>query len=292
MEIRELQYFLEVARDENMTRAAERLHITQPTLSRTLRSLEEELGKKLFIRHSFKIELTEEGVLLRKRAEDVISMIHKIKSEFLSMDDITGGELYFGMAESYQIRFLAREIKKFKKIYPHLKYHITSGDTELVTEKLDKGLLDFAVLVEEPDSYKYEYIKLKDNDIFGLIMPDDAPLAKKDQIVFEDLIGLPLFISEQAWRNEIPQWCGKKISQLKVEGLFRLAYNASLFVKEGLGYLIAFDQLINTSKENGLTFRPLFPQLECPMYIIWKKNTMLSPIATRFLNTIIDDLGK
>lgn len=286
MEVRELRYFLEVARNENMTKAAERLHITQPTLSRTLKSLEEELGKKLFIRHSFQIELTDEGMLLRKRAEDVISMVDKILTEFQYMDDIRGGDIYFGLAESYNIRFLAKQIKDFKKIYPNLHYHITSGDTELVTEKLDKGLLDFAILVEEPDSTKYEYIKLKDVDIFGLVMPSDCPLAQKEYIEFDDLIGLPLFISEQSWKNDIPRWCGKRISELTLEGLFRLSYNASLFTKEGLGYLITFDHLIDTSKDSGLTFRPLSPRLECPMYIIWKKNQLLSPIASRFLNSL------
>ena len=151
MEIRTLRYFLAAAREENMTRAAELLHVTQPTLSRALRSLEDELGKKLFTRHSFNISLTEEGVLLRDRAEDLITMADKIEKEFLSLDDITGGELYLGLAESYQIRYLARELRALKSSYPGLRYHITSGDTEQVTEKLDKGLLDFAVLCDEPD---------------------------------------------------------------------------------------------------------------------------------------------
>ena len=155
MEIRTLRYFLAIAREENMTKAAEILHVTQPTLSKTLRALEDELGKKLFTRHSFSISLTEEGILLRKRAEDLVSMADKIIGEFVSLDDITGGDIYFGLAESYQIRYLAQEIKRFKEIYPGLSYHISSGDTEQVTEKLDKGILDFAVLAEEPDTAKY-----------------------------------------------------------------------------------------------------------------------------------------
>ncbi len=149
MDLRSLRYFLAAAREENMTRAAEQLHVTQPTLSRAMRSLEDELGKKLFLRHSFNISLTEEGVLLRDRAEDLITMADKIEKEFLSLDDITGGELYFGLAESFQIRYLARELRAFKEKFPGLHYHITSGDTEQVTEKLDKGILDFAVLCEQ-----------------------------------------------------------------------------------------------------------------------------------------------
>lgn len=286
MEIRELRYFLEVAREENMTRAAERLHVTQPTLSKTLKSLEEELGKKLFTRHSFKIELTEEGMLLRKRAEDLISMADKITTEFQSLDDITGGDIYFGLAESYQIRFLAQEIREFKKTYPDFRYHVTSGDTEQVTEKLDKGILDFAVLVEEPDHKKYESIKLKEAELFGVVMPSDCTLAKKEKIVVDDLVGLPLFCSEQSWARDLPRWCGNRMSELHLEGSFRLSYNASIFTREKLGYLLTFNRLIDTSENSGLVFRPLDPILECPMYIIWKRQQMFSPIAIRFFDRL------
>ena len=179
MEIRTLRYFLAVAREENMTRAAEVLHVTQPTLSKQLKSLEDELGKKLFTRHSFNIRLTDEGILLRNRAEDLISMADKIEQEFVSLDDVTGGELYLGLAESYQIKYLARVIKEFKTRYPNLRYHITSGDTEQIADKLDKGLLDFLVLAEYPDSRKYEYIEFPESDRWGLVMPADNPLAKK-----------------------------------------------------------------------------------------------------------------
>ncbi len=155
MEIKALRYFLAVSREENVSRAARMLHLSQPTLSKNLKALEEELGKKLFIRHSFSISLTEEGILLRKRAEDLVRMADKITEEFSSLDDITGGDLYLGLAESFQIRYLAREIASFKKRFPDLRYHITSGDTEQVTEKLDRGILDFAILVEEPDRDRY-----------------------------------------------------------------------------------------------------------------------------------------
>ena len=202
MEIRTLRYFLAAAREENMTRAAELLHVTQPTLSRALRSLEDELGKKLFTRHSFNISLTEEGVLLRDRAEDLITMADKIEKEFLSLDDITGGELYLGLAESYQIRYLARELRALKSSYPGLRYHITSGDTEQVTEKLDKGLLDFAVLCDEPDGKKYEALLFPEGDLWGLILPGQDALAKKETVRVEDLVGLPLFASEQGWEGE------------------------------------------------------------------------------------------
>ena len=286
MEIRTLRYFLAVAREENMTRAAELLHVTQPTLSRALRALEEELGKKLFTRHSFNISLTEEGVLLRDRAEDLITMADKIEKEFLALDDITGGELYLGLAESYQIRYLARELRALKSSYPGLRYHITSGDTEQVTEKLDKGLLDFAVLCDEPDEKKYEALLFPEKDLWGLILPASDALARKETIRVEDLVGLPLFASEQGWEGDIRRWAGDRFGQLRLEGSFRLSYNASLFVREGLGYQFSFAHLVDTSPESGLVFRPLSPRAEVKLYLIWNKYQTFTPIAERFLRQL------
>ncbi|MCM1101101.1 MAG: LysR family transcriptional regulator [Acetatifactor muris] len=291
MEIRTLRYFLAVAEQENMTRAAEILHVTQPTLSKQLKALENELGKKLFTRHSFSIRLTEEGVLLRKRAEDLVKMADKISGEFLALDDVTGGDVYLGLAESYQIRFLAEEIRIFKQSYPGLRYHITSGDTEQVTEKLDKGILDFAALAQEPDITKYNYLCFPQTDIWGVVMPDNCPLARKEEICVEDLIGLPLFCSEQGWNHDIPRWCGNRSDELRLEGSFRLSYNASLFVREGLGYLLTFDRLINTGAGSGLVFRPLSPKLETKMYLVWKKNQVFTPIAERLLEELKGKMG-
>lgn len=286
MEIRTLRYFLEVAREENMSKAAERLNLSQSTLSKQLKGLEEELGKKLFLRHSFSIELTEAGILLRKRAEDLLSMANKITAEFSSMDDIVGGNIYLGCAESYQIRHIAKIIKHFKQQYPDFHYHITSGDTEQVTEKLDKGLLDFAVIAEEPNYIKYNVLKVPDSNRWGLIMPASCKLSKKQVIQFDDLLGLPLFCSEQSWRADLPRWCGNQIDKLKLEGSFQLSYNASIFAKEGLGYLLTFENLINTNPKSGLIFRPLFPTLETNMHIIWKKGQIFTPIAERFMNEL------
>ena len=286
MEIRTLRYFLAVAREENMTRAAEILHVTQPTLSKQLKSLEDELGKKLFTRHSFSIQLTDEGILLRNRAEDLVSMADKIEQEFVSLDDITGGELYLGLAESHQIKYLARIIKEFKNRYPNLHYHITSGDTEQIADKLDKGLLDFLVLAEYPDSRKYEYIEFPESDTWGLVMPKNDPLAMKKTIRAKDLAGLPLFCSEQAWNHEIKEWAGTSFSEMKLEGSFRLAYNGSIFAKEGLGYLLTFDRLVDTSDTSGLVFRPLTPKVETNLYIVWNRYQTFTPIAERFLEQL------
>ncbi len=291
MEIRTLRYFLAVAREENMTRAAEILHVTQPTLSKALKSLEDELGRKLFIRHSFSIRLTEEGVLLRNRAEDLISMADKIEKEFISLDDISGGELYLGLAESYQIRYLARIIKEFKTRYPNLHYHITSGDTEQIADKLDKGLLDFLVLAELPDSRKYEYLAFPEKDVWGLVIPKGDPLADHQVIRVEDLTGLPLFCSEQSWDEELKKWAGSSFSKLKLEGSFRLSYNGSVFAREGLGYLLTFRHLIDTSEESGLVFRPLEPTLETTLFIAWNRYQTFTPIAERFLKQLKESFG-
>lgn len=288
MEIRTLRYFLAVAREENMTRAAEQLHVTQPTLSKQLKSLEDELGKKLFTRHSFSIKLTDEGVLLRDRAEDLVAMADKIEKEFVSLDDITGGELYLGLAESCQIKYLAHTIKSFKEKYPNLRYHITSGDTEQIADKLDKGLLDFLVLAEDPDPQKYEYIEFPEADIWGLIIPEEDRLAAKKVIRVKDLIGLPLFCSEQAWLDAIKKWAGNRYTDLHLEGSFRLSYNGSVFAKEGLGYLLTFDHLVDTSVGSGLTFRPLSPKLETKIYLAWNKYQTFTPIADRFLSCFAD----
>ena len=260
--------------------------MTQPTLSKALKSLEDELGKKLFTRHSFSIRLTEEGALLRSRAEDLVSMADKIEQEFFSLDDINGGELYLGLAESYQIRYLARVIRDFKTRYPNLHYHITSGDTEQIADKLDKGLLDFLVLAELPDSRKYEYLAFPEKDVWGLVVPKGHPLAQKEAIRPEDLPDLPLFCSEQAWNGEMKTWAGSSFPRMKLEGSFRLSYNGSVFVREGLGCLLTFRHLIDTSEESGLVFLPLEPALETTLYIAWNRYQSFTPIAERFLHQL------
>ena len=288
MDIKALRYFLAVAREENMTRAAEQIHVSQPTLSKQLKTLEEELGQQLFIRHAFSVELTDEGQLLRKRAEDLVTMADKVMDEFSAMNDITGGDLYFGLAESYQIRLLAREIRRFKVKYPNLRYHITSGGTEQVLERLDKGILDFAVLVETPDYKKYNVLEFPETDKWVAVMHREHPLAVKQAIKPEDLFGVPLFCSEQSWNADIPRWAGEKMKDLQLEGSFQLSYNGAVFAAEQLGVLLTFDKLVNTGPESGLAARPLVPKLENKMYLVWKKYQMFSPIAEKF----ITQLGK
>lgn len=290
MEIQILNYFLEIAREGNMTRAAKSLHVSQSSLSKQMKELETELGKPLFTRTRQGLSLTDEGMLLRKRAEDIIAMVDKTTAEFASLDEITGGDIHIGCAESYLIKYLARSIKQFKNDYPLLHFHLFSGDTSLVTEHLDRGLLDFAVIVEPPDLSKYNYIEIPDSDHWGLVLKKDHPLASKETITVDDLIGIDLICSSQSIKADIPRWCGEKADSLNFVGTGNLTYNGSVFVQEGLGCLLTFDHLANTSDETGLIFRPLYPALETKMYIIWKKYQVFTPIAELLIKWLATEI--
>lgn len=288
MEIRVLRYFLEIARESNMSRAAKILHVSQPTLSKQMKELESELGKKLFHRGSTSVSLTDEGMLLRKRAEDILTMVDKTTSEFLELDNITGGEVHIGCAESHQIKYLAWVIKDFKEAYPRFRYHLTSGNTEQVVERLDRGLIDFAFIVEPPNLERYNHIEIPGTDIWGLAIRKDHPLAEKKEIVFADLTGIDLICSEQGMKFDIARWCGENTDQLKLSGTINLCYNGGIFVEEGLGGMLTFDRLVNTGDDSNLCFRPLSPRLETKMYIILKKYQVFTPIA----ELLLDELKK
>lgn len=286
MEIRVLRYFLEIAREENMTKAAERLHVSQPSLSRQMKELEEELGKKLFYRSSYSIHLTDEGMLLRKRAEDLLEMADKIEAEFRSLDQMTGGDIYIGCAESYLVKYLAQAIKRLYASHPLVRYHITSGDTRQVTEKLDKGLFDLAFIVEPPDLSHYNYLEVPGSEIWGAVMGFDHPLACKNSITVDDLIPYPIFASEQALDIDFPRWCGEKADKLNLLASFNLYNNAAFFTKEGLGLTLTFQSLFGNNEQNELVFRALHPKLETRMYIIWKKYQVFTPAAELLLSEL------
>lgn len=283
MEIRVLRYFLEAAREESITRAAERLHVSQPTLSKQLKDLEEELGQKLFTRTNYNIRLTESGMLLRKRAEDILDMVDKTAGEFLSLDDDIGGDIHIGCAESDGIKYLARCFRTLHEIYPRIRYHLHSGNTEDIAGRLDKGILDFAVIVQDVDLSKYNYIEMPSTDVWGIIMRSDSHLADKKAIQMEDLLDLPLICSRQGMSVDYPKFFGEKVDALNVVATFNLVYNAAILVREGLGYAFSFDKLVDTGPDSGLCFRPLIPVLETKMYVIWKKYQVFSPAAERLL---------
>lgn len=267
-----------------MTRAAKYLHVTQPTLSKQIKQLEEEIGKKLFIRSNYSIKLTDEGLLLRKRAEDILSMVDKTMEEFQALDDITGGDIYIGAAESESFSYFATVAKDLQLQYPNVKFHLYSGNTEVIAERLDRGLLDFAIIVQEVDLSKYNYIKIPTSDTWGVIMRKDSPLAKKEYITIEDLIDLPLIVSRQGITEDYPKLFKEKLDQLHIVATFDLIYNASIMVKEGFGYALSFDKIVDTSENSELCFRVLKPELKTNMYIIWKKYQVFTPIAEKLLS--------
>ena len=292
MELRTLRYFLEVAREGNITHAAQRLHISQPTLSKQLKELEGELGKKLFIRGNYNVRLTDEGMLLRKRAEDILDMVGKTEDEFRALGEITGGDVRIGCAESDGMKYLAQRVKSLQERYPRFRLHLYSGNTEDVEEHLDRGLLDFAVLAQEVDLSKYNYLELPDADIWGVVMRKDSPLAAKKAVCMEDLLDLPLICSRQGITEDYPKWFGEKVDTLNIVATFNLAYNAGILVREGMGYLITFDKLVNTGADSELCFRPLAPTLETKLYFAWKKYQVFTPAAELLLDEMKFHLGQ
>lgn len=284
MEIRVLRYFLEIAREGSVTRAAEKLHVSQPTLSRQIKELEIELGKKLFVRSSFSVRLTEEGMLLRKRAEDILDMVGKTEEEFKTLGEITGGDVRIGCAESDGMKYLAQRVKSLQERYPRFRLHLYSGNTEDVEERLDRGLLDFAVLAQEVDLSKYNYLELPAVDTWGVVMRKDSPLAQKEAVRMKDLLNLPLICSRQGITEDYPKWFGEKVDTLNIAATFNLSYNAGVLVREGMGYLITFDKLVNTGTDSELCFRPLMPALETKLYFVWKKYQVFTPAAGLLLN--------
>lgn len=285
MELRVLRYFLAVAREETISGAAEALHVTQPTLSRQLMDLEEELGKTLFLRGKRRIALTEEGMFLRKRAQEIVDLVEKTESAFSATDKDIVGEVWIGGGETDAMRLIARAARELQAKHPHISCHLFSGNAEDVAERIDRGLVDFGIVVEPADLSRYDFIKLPVTDIWGVLMRRDSPLAEKQAIRPEDLHGLPLLCSRQPMvRNEISGWMGTNYEKLHVVTTYNLLYNASLMVEEGMGYALCLDKIVRTSEEGPLCFRPLEPRLEVGLDIVWKKHQVFSKAAAEFLN--------
>lgn len=287
MDIRVLRYFLAVTREESISGAAESLHMTQPTLSRQLMDLEEELGKKLLIRGNRKITLTEEGLLLRKRAAEILDLVEKTEAELTAPDEVVSGDIYIGGGETDAMRLIAKIATELQKSCPDIRYHLFSGNADDVTERLDKGLLDFGILIEPADMKKYDYIRMPAVDTWGLVMPKNCPLASHAAIQPEDILDIPIITSRQTMvGNELSGWLGKDFEKLNIVATYNLVYNAALLVEEGLGYVLTLDKLVNTSENSSLCFRPLKPKMEAHLNIVWKKYQVFSGAAERFLNRV------
>lgn len=287
MELRVLQYFLAVARENSISGAAEFLHLSQPTLSRQLKELEEELGKQLFIRGNRKITLTEEGMILRKRAEEVTELIRKTEEEITSSDDMLAGDISIGAGETDGNRFLIKAMNAMQKDYPLVHFNVISGDKTTITEAIDRGLIDFGIVFGNINTAKYDSLPIHHEDTWGVLMRRDAELASKDFVTADDLMDKPLIISRQAFQNsELKNFFHMEQEKLNIAATYSLLFNGSLMVDEGLGYAICFDKLVNVSGNSSLCFKPLKPSVNVHMGIIWKKYQVFSKPAQKFLQKL------
>lgn len=284
MELRVLQYFLAVTREQSISGAAEVLHLSQPTLSRQLKDMEEELGKQLLIRGNRRITLTEEGMILRKRAEEIMELVQKAEQEIALSDEVVVGDITIAASETEGLRYITRIVKVLQESYPDIHLHIISGDREMITEALDHGLIDFGFLSDEIDTSKYEHIRIPCKDVVGVLMRRDASLAGKKFVTAADLIDKPLIASRQMIQDtSVGKLLGCNQENLNIVGSYSLLFNGSIMVDEGIGYALCYDKIINVSGNSDLCFRPFHPSVEIPLYVVWKKYQHFAKAAEKFL---------
>jgi len=287
IETRLLCYFLAIAREQSITRAAETLHVTQPTLSRQVMELENQLGKPLLIRGKKKILLTEEGVFLQNRAQEMMELMDKMEAAFREEPELVNGDVYLGSGETPFMKFVADIFKVMQMEYPNVHLHIHSGDVNTLLERLDKGLLDVCILFAPPRQEKYEYRKLDHKDRFGLLMPKDCHLAKKESVSFKEMKRLPIIFPDQAYDGkERLEWFGEGYDSLNIIATYNLLYNATFLVEQGIGYAFCLEGLADISGNRNLTFRPFEPEIHGELYVITKKYQTFSSAVKVFLNRL------
>ena len=287
MELRVIRYFLAVANKKNISSAANALHISQPTLSRQLKDLEDELGVTLFIRGNRHLTLTEEGILLKKRANEIIALIDKTECELRTPEKLISGTLYIGGGETRAMSVVAQVMKEMNEEYPDLHYHFFSGNVDDVAERLDKGLLDFGLMIEPFNESQYESLRLPYTDIWGLLTMKDDSLSTKDFISPEDMLHLPLITSRRTLvKDAISSWLGYDYNLLNVIATFNLIFNASIMAETNLGHVLTIDGLVPTGEDSKFDFIPLNPKLESHMHLVWKKGQLFSNAAEEFLKRL------
>ena len=283
MEFRVLQYFLAVTREGNISAAAQSLNLSQPSLSRQLKDLEDELGARLFIRGNRRIELTEEGLILRKRAGEIMQLVELTESEISEVKNNISGTLSIGAGESLSMHRITGVFRRLKENYPDIRLNVVSGDTEDLQDRLDRGLLDFALIFTDFDRNAYHHLTLEEKEIFGVIMRRDDALAEKEYITVKDLYDKPLIVSRA---NGLDIFSGSQARKLQVAATYNLLYNASLMVEDGIGVAISFDGLVDTSENSSLCFRPLYPEISVSPSLIWKRHQKLSIISQLFIKQL------
>lgn len=287
MEFRELRYFLGVAKEKNITKAAELLNTTQPNLTRQMKNLEWEIGKPLFIRGKRQLLLTDAGRLLQKRAQEILELYRRTQKELLSSPSDIEGEVAVGSAESYSLKIIARAVRTMQEKHPRIRVLITSGDAPDTVGKLDKGLLDFAVLIESADLSAYDSLPLNRSDRWGVLVGKDDPLTERESVTKEDLLNRPLICSKQSLEERlVERFFQRPLSQLNIKAVYNLIYNAALLTEEGVGCALTLENLVHTGSASPLRFIPLEPPLLSPLYLVWKKFSILSPAAAAFLDEL------
>ena len=292
MEIRVLRYFLTVVREEGINRAAEALHITQPTLSRQLAQLEEEIGVKLFHRGAKKIALTNEGILLRRRAEEILALVDRTEKELIEQDELVDGCITIGSGELSAVQILPDVIECFRKRYPLVTFDIFTGNADLVKEKMEKGLIDIGVLLEPIDMEKFDFIRLKDKERWVVLMRPDDPLAEKETVSAKDLKGAPLILpSRTNVQNEVVNWLSDSFQESNVLFTCNLPTNGALMVQRGLAYSLVIEGALPFWDKEKIICRPFSPELTTNSVFVWKKQQPFSPAATKFIEYIKCFLG-
>lgn len=290
MELRVLQYFLMITREESISKAAKILHITQPTLSRQIKELEEEFGKHLFIRGNRKITLTKDGILFKQYAQEIVNLVEKTQRDMLKDDKELSGDIYIGSGESPGIRLVMKTISKMQAMYPQIKFHLFSGNAQDITHRLDSGLLDFAIFIDPTNLTKYDYFKLPLKETWGVLMRKDSELASYDYITPQLLKNHPIILSNQEMvKNQIAGWIGGNERHLNIKVTYNLINNVALLVEENGGYAFTFKNLVTLNDNSLLCFKPLFPALEVGINIAWKKYHVFSKAAERFLELLKEE---
>ena len=293
MDIRVLRYFLTIAREESFSRAADALFLSQPTLSRQIRDMEEELGVTLFIRTNRNLVLTKEGMRLRKRAQEIVDLMDKTQNEFADLDEEVAGDVYIGTGETFGMREIAKIAIELQRQHPGIRYHLFSGIADEVRERLDKGLLDFGIFIGDAQIHQYDFCNLPGKDTWGLLMRKDHPLSALNHIRRQDLDTIPLLTPRQEQEgHQVLDWFGNSFEQMNVVATYNLIFNAAVMVEQGMGCALCLNLLPDTAGASGLCFRPLHPPLEAGLHLAWKKYQILSPAAELFLAHVQESLSE
>lgn len=282
MELRVLNYFLAIAREENFTKAAQQLHVTQPTLSRQIADLEQELGVKLFVRSNHNIILTEDGMILKRRAQEILSLADKTKRDFLQKDEALSGTISIGSGEFRSTEYLAKIIAEFRKKYPNVKYEIYSGNANNIRDYIERGLLDIGLMSEPIDMRKYDFVNMPIQEQWGLYVQSDSPLSKKENITPEDLKGMSIVTATGDFnQSRIGKWLGDYREQVEIAATANLPYNEAVLAKENIGVMLSIN--LNCTYDN-LKFIPLKPVLNVSTALGWKKEQIFSATTSAFID--------